>query len=151
MQVDAAFTEQEVCLIDEAAARWRTATGGVADLHLHAGGDGHHWIRVAPQDVSHSWPADRIGAAEAPGDGVWISTSRIHHRYHHRYAEEFLSLTMHELGHHFGLLHGPGLMHEDRDVPCLEQSDLDQFCELHHCPGKLIPPACDPVPSWCGG
>jgi hypothetical protein len=54
--------------------------------------------------------------------------------------QQFEAVVAHELGHHMGLLHTPGVMNSQPRTPCISRHDLEQLCDLYDCRG--ITPSC---------
>ena len=47
--------------------------------------------------------------------------------------QQFEAVVAHELGHHIGLLHTPGVMDSMPRTPCISRHDLEQLCVLYDC------------------
>jgi hypothetical protein len=175
LSVDPAFTPTEQCYVQEAAARWSHATGGIVDVSFWLGISrdpggwdvSNHTLFCGLEGDARYISAGALGYTERiPGGKMWLIQPRIVARYgaDGTYAASLTYAAMHELGHHLGLHHNPSgnLMAGPRDdgalawsidergEPCITQRDVDDFCALYGC--SVIAPPCGlepPVATVC--
>lgn len=138
--IDPEFTVEERELLDEAMRRWHEQTGGFVEFHVRGSarhqmaigryffGYGESFVirKVLPEE-EFVWPHGILGMT---GFGSFVVIpSRISD------PEKFVAVSMHEIGHLFGLMHTAepdDLMFPsctpDHCAPELSRGDLIQLC-----------------------
>ena len=147
LAIDPAFSDYEVCLIHEATTRWEAATA--ARFYFPTTWDPMSQV-PRPTFIYRDGQEERDagGYCEQLGGGdIWIKATRLYAHWPEpvQFANGFVTIVMHELGHHMGLEHqvAPAVMETPSGFPCVRAADLRAFEALYG--GSYIEQICEPV------
>ena len=147
--LDPDFSDYEVCLIHEATARWEAATVARFDFRttwdpMSQAQRPTFIYRDGQEDESDGGHCEQIG-----GGDIWIMAAGLPAYWTEpvQFANGFVTIVMHELGHHMGLDHlpPPAVMETPSGYPCVRTADLRAFEALYG--GSYIEQSCEPVVS----
>lgn len=144
IQLDSKFSSAEVMAIKKATTHWNRATRGRVVFVIGArvvippnfkfsylmSQPGLVW-RAAPDDIQlilfEMLAGFRVVGYAPPQSWILLVPDRLTD------AESLEMIATHELGHHIGLAHSPGIMAQLPQTNCISNYDLMQFCEVYSC------------------
>jgi len=144
--VDSSFTAEQQNEIVESVSEWESVTDGMIKLNLvfsnqpeMYGNDYNKILNII--DESNYLNTDALGKTNVVASviRILILSNRIE-----RSQFLFKEVVLHELGHSFGLPHQKsGLMNPSvHGQTCIDNSTLDEFCNLHNCNDYEIKSSC---------